>query len=99
MICGDVEIDRLFHRVRIGGAEVSLGPIEYKILKQLVEFPGRVFSRQELILAGWLERSKVDRRAVDVHIGQLRRLLRLHSNRVSIRTVRLVGEALSEISA
>ncbi|MFI0848449.1 winged-helix domain-containing protein [Mesorhizobium sp. IMUNJ 23232] len=99
VVYGDVEIDRLFHRVRIGGAEVPFGPIEYKILKHLVEYPGRVFSRNELIRVGWVESSDVDSRAVDVHVGQLRRLLRLHSSVVSIRTVRLAGYALNELSA
>src|SRR5918999_6244752 len=41
---GGVEMDLAGHRVRRGGQPVALGPTEYRLLRQLLENPGRVFS-------------------------------------------------------
>ena len=50
---GDIEMDRAAHRVRRGGKEVHLGPTEYKLLDHLIQHPGRVFSREQLLDAVW----------------------------------------------
>ncbi|HVT25195.1 MAG TPA: phosphate regulon transcriptional regulator PhoB, partial [Rhizomicrobium sp.] len=50
---GDIEMDRVAHRVRRGGREVHLGPTEYKLLDHLIQHPGRVFSREQLLDAVW----------------------------------------------
>ncbi|MGZ6009857.1 MAG: response regulator, partial [Rhizomicrobium sp.] len=50
---GDIEMDRAAHRVRRGGREVHLGPTEYKLLDHLIQHPGRVFSREQLLDAVW----------------------------------------------
>ena len=92
----DVEMNLSSHRVNCGSVDVSLGPIEYNILKILLESPKRVFRREELLVAVWPEGSDVDRRNVDVHVSQLRIRLMKHSNQVTIRTVRLVGYALDD---
>ena len=41
---GDIVIDRVAHRVKRGGAEVHLGPTEFRLLDYLMQHPGRVFS-------------------------------------------------------
>ncbi|MGD9740332.1 MAG: response regulator, partial [Bauldia sp.] len=50
---GDLELDRETHRVRRGGREIHLGPSEYKLLEFLMQSPGRVFSREQLLDAVW----------------------------------------------
>src|SRR6202521_4565076 len=50
---GDIEMDRGAHRVRRAGVEVHLGPTEYKLLDHLIQHPGRVFSREQLLDAVW----------------------------------------------
>lgn len=80
--------------VRHGAAETQLGPIEFKLLRRLLEAPGRVFSRSELIEAAWPANHYVQSRTVDVHVGHLRRTLEKMTGRKIIRTVRSNGYAI-----
>lgn len=80
--------------VRHGTAETQLGPIEFKLLRRLLEAPGRVFSRSELIEAAWPANHYVQSRTVDVHVGHLRRILEKMTGRKIIRTVRSTGYAI-----
>ena len=57
---GDIRMDRTAHRVWREGKEIHLGPTEFRLLDHLIEHPGRVFSREQLLNAG-------------VGIGRLRR--------------------------
>lgn len=92
----DIEMHIGSRRVHRNGTEIHLGAIEFNILRYLLQYPGRVFSRDELIQAAWPEDVRVDKRTVDVHIGRLRRQLRLDSNFNIIRTIRSAGYALDE---
>lgn len=96
IVYGDIEMDVVSHRVLARGSEMPVGPIDYRILGKLLAQPERVFSRQELIEAGWNSGSEVGFRTVDVHMSLLRRLLQRFSSMVSIRTVRLVGYSLDK---
>jgi two-component system phosphate regulon response regulator PhoB len=91
---GDIELDRTAHRVRRGGKEVKLGPTEYKLLDHLIQNPGRVFSREQLLNAVWGSGVFVEARTVDVHIGRLRKALRVEGTADPVRTVRSAGYAL-----
>jgi two-component system phosphate regulon response regulator PhoB len=62
----------------------------------LLERPGRVFSRAQLLDLVWGRSVEVDERTVDVHIGRLRRRLSKGKERDPIRTVRGAGYALDE---
>src|SRR5215470_15698881 len=46
---GDIELDRDTKRVSRSGREVPLGPTEFRLLEFLLENPGRVFSREQLL--------------------------------------------------
>ncbi|MEM1380456.1 MAG: phosphate regulon transcriptional regulator PhoB [Pseudomonadota bacterium] len=92
--CGDIEIDRTEHRVRRNGDEVHLGPTEYRLLDHLMQSPGRVFSREQLLNAVWGADVYVEVRTVDVHIGRLRKALAKHGEGNPIRTVRSAGYAI-----
>jgi two-component system, OmpR family, phosphate regulon response regulator PhoB len=91
---GDIVIDRVAHRVKREGREVHLGPTEFRLLDYLMQHPGRVFSREQLLDAVWGSDVYVEARTVDVHIGRLRKALNLSDEIDPIRTVRSAGYSL-----
>jgi len=93
---GDIEMDRAAHRVRRAGREIHLGPTEYKLLDHLIQHPGRVFSREQLLDAVWGSDVYVEARTVDVHVGRLRKALNIEGVIDPIRTVRSAGYALED---
>ncbi|HEX4709749.1 phosphate regulon transcriptional regulator PhoB [Phenylobacterium sp.] len=91
---GDILIDRVAHRVKRSGQEIHLGPTEFRLLDYLMQHPGRVFSREQLLDAVWGSDVYVEARTVDVHIGRLRKALGVTDNDDPIRTVRSAGYSL-----
>jgi two-component system phosphate regulon response regulator PhoB len=91
---GALVIDRVAHRVKRDGKEVHLGPTEFRLLDYLMQHPGRVFSREQLLDAVWGADVYVEARTVDVHIGRLRKALNVESSTDPIRTVRSAGYSL-----
>ena len=91
---GDIVIDRVAHRVRRGVREVHLGPTEFRLLDYLMQHPGRVFSREQLLDAVWGSDVYVEARTVDVHIGRLRKALTGGGEIDPVRTVRSAGYSL-----
>ena len=90
----DIEMDTASHRVRRGGAAISLGPTEFRMLKHFLEHPGRVFSRERLLDSVWGRDSDIEPRTVDVHIRRLRKAINVADAPDLIRTVRSAGYAL-----
>ena len=91
---GDLLIDRVAHRVKRAGLEIHLGPTEFRLLDYLMQHPGRVFSREQLLDAVWGSDVYVEARTVDVHIGRLRKALGVSDADDPIRTVRSAGYSL-----
>ena len=91
---GDIIIDRVAHRVKRDGKEVHLGPTEFRLLDYLMQHPGRVFSREQLLDAVWGSDVYVEARTVDVHVGRLRKALNGDTGSDPIRTVRSAGYSL-----
>jgi two-component system phosphate regulon response regulator PhoB len=91
---GDLSVDRVAHRVRRAGKDIHLGPTEFRLLDYLIQHPGRVFSREQLLDAVWGSDVYVEARTVDVHIGRLRKALGADTAPNPIRTVRSAGYAL-----
>lgn len=91
---GDIVIDRVAHRVRRSGQEIHLGPTEFRLLDHLMQHPGRVFSREQLLDAVWGSDVYVEARTVDVHVGRLRKALNVDGTVNPIRTVRSAGYSL-----
>jgi len=92
---GDLVIDRVAHRVKRSGKEIHLGPTEFRLLDYLMQHPGRVFSREQLLDAVWGSDVYVEARTVDVHIGRLRKALNRDDSELDpIRTVRSAGYSL-----
>lgn len=93
----DIKLDMAAHRVTRSEQDVHLGPTEFRLLQYLMEHPGRVFSREQLLDAVWGHDIYVELRTVDVHIRRLRKALCLDENMQDlIRTVRSAGYALEE---
>ncbi|PRX29788.1 two-component system, OmpR family, phosphate regulon response regulator PhoB [Meinhardsimonia xiamenensis] len=91
---GDIQLDAESHRVTRRGREVRLGPTEFRLLATLMEKPGRVWSREQLLDRVWGRDIYVETRTVDVHIGRLRKALCAGGESDPIRTVRGAGYAL-----
>ena len=91
---GDIVLDLDAHRVSRGGKYVHLGPTEFRLLQYLMERPGTVFSREELLNGVWGPDIYVEPRTVDVHIRRLRKALNVEESVDVIRTVRAAGYAL-----
>ena len=92
----DVEMDLVAHRVRRGVREIHLGPTEFRLLRHFLEYPGRVFSRTQLLDSVWGREADIEPRTVDVHIRRLRKALNGEAEPDLIRTVRAAGYALDE---
>ncbi|WP_300527299.1 phosphate regulon transcriptional regulator PhoB [Maricaulis sp.] len=88
---GDITMDRVAHRVKRADREIHLGPTEFRLLDYLMQHPGRVFSREQLLDAVWGSDVYVEARTVDVHVGRLRKALNTKEERDPIRTVRSAG--------
>jgi len=93
---GDIILDRERRRVRRGEREVHLGPTEFRLLDCLLQRPGRVYSREQLLDLVWGRDVYVEARTVDVHVGRLRKALNRRGEKDPIRTVRAAGYALDE---
>ena len=93
---GDIELDRVTHRVRRAGSDLHLGPTEFRLLEFLMRSPGRVFSREQLLNGVWGRDVYIDERTVDVHVGRLRRAVQRDGVPDPIRTVRGTGYAFDD---
>src|SRR6478735_8363047 len=96
---GDIALDRETRRVRRSGRELHLGPTEFRMLEFLMEKPGRVFTRSQLLDGVWGVDTEIDERTVDVHVGRLRKVLNRPRDKDPIRTVRGAGYAFDETFA
>lgn len=86
----DIELDPVRRLVSVGDVPVELTLKEFDLLQTLLEEPGRVFTRAQLLASVWGQVEYASGRTVDVHIAQLRAKLGPHS---PIRTVRGIGYA------
>ncbi|WP_405244108.1 phosphate regulon transcriptional regulator PhoB [Lentisalinibacter salinarum] len=92
---GELELDVAGHRVSVDGAEIQLGPTEYRLLKFLMTHPERVYSRGQLLDRVWGANVYVEERTVDVHIRRLRKALSARNAEHYIQTVRGAGYRFS----
>jgi len=90
----DLALDLSAHRVSRDGDPVHLGPTEFRLLRFLLERPGRVFSREQLLDAVWGRDAEVELRTVDVHIRRLRKAMNAGGKPDLVRTVRAAGYSL-----
>jgi two-component system phosphate regulon response regulator PhoB len=92
----DLVLDRERQSVTVKGAAVSLTKLEFSILGFLMENPGKVFSREQLLSGAWEGEAFVVDRTVDVHVKSIRQ--KLGACRDYIETVRGTGYRFIEFS-
>jgi len=88
MKVGKVVIDRLGHRVTVGGKPVRLTARELGLLVHLCERRGRVVSRDQALAAVWGDDYEGGARTVDIHVRRLRQKV---GDALPLSTVRGVG--------
>lgn len=93
---GDITVDLERHRVNFGDDVIKLGPTEFRLLVFLLEKPGRVWSREQLLDRVWGMNSDIDLRTVDVHVGRLRKALKINGRTDPVRTIRGFGYSLDQ---
>ncbi len=84
------------HEVRLDGKEIELTLKEYNILKKFLEYPGRVFSREQLLDSVWGFDFAGDIRTVDSHVARLRTKLGEWGNK-HLKTVYGIGYKIEEV--
>ena len=89
----DIRMDLVEKKVFRGENYIHLGPTEFRLLRMLMETPGKVFSREYLLKTVWGDNIYVESRTVDVHIRRLRKSLNDYGPDY-IRTVRATGYAI-----
>jgi two-component system, OmpR family, phosphate regulon response regulator PhoB len=96
LAAGDLMLDRKMRRVTRAGRDIDLSPTEFRLLEHLLQSPGRVYSRAQLLDAVWGREIYVDERTVDVHVGRLRKAITRGRESDPIRTVRGLGYSFDE---
>ncbi|AIQ47081.1 heme transporter CcmC [Paenibacillus sp. FSL R7-0273] len=92
-------IDRKNYEISDGNDVLLLPVKEFELLAQLAQYPGRLFSRSELIELVWGADYEGDERTVDVHIKRLRQRFADYQNDFLIRTVRGIGYKVEMVNA
>lgn len=70
-----LELDVVRHRVFADGVELSLRPLEFKLIATFLSHAGAVFSRAQLLEEVWGMSTEINTRTVDTHIKRLRTAL------------------------
>ena len=82
LIAGSIVLDHEAHRVTVDGSEVHLTATEFRLLHFLIERPGRVRTREQLLESVWGYNDEVDSRTIDTHVRRLRSKLGAEAERV-----------------
>jgi two-component system, OmpR family, phosphate regulon response regulator PhoB len=93
LTAGRIRLDTSRHEVTVDGQEVLLTALEFRLLKTLLQRPGRVQSRETLLSDVWGIQAEITTRTVDTHIKRLREKLGAPGD--VIETIRGVGYKLS----
>lgn len=95
MKIGGLHMDIARHEVHVHSKPVELTPREFKILRQFMESPGIVLSRQDLLNRVWGEDYALEEHALDVHIHSLRQKIETEPAKpLFIVTIRGIGYKL-----
>ena len=97
LTCGDLLLDREEFAVTAGGTPVALTAREFEILALLMEYPKKVFTREQIYQHVWGEDYFGDDNTVNVHISNLRSKLGRASDREYIKTVWGIGFKMAEV--
>lgn len=92
----DLTLDTAGHQVWRGGQRVIVTALEFAVLRTMLQAPGRVYTRTQLLQAAWPNPTTVDPQAVTVLIGSLRRKLEAGGATRLLHTLRGHGYVLRE---
>jgi len=92
--CGPITLDAVSHTVRVSGALIDLTITEFRLLQDLIEHPGKVRTRDQLLSAVWGYSFDGYSRTVDTHVRRLR--AKLGREAEIVETVRGVGYRAKE---
>jgi len=95
IIRGPLQVDTTRHRVTLDGHPLALTATEFRLLRVLAEYPGRVFTRDQLLSRAVSPDAAVVDRNIDVHIRSIRK--KLGSNASFVETVRGIGYRFAEV--
>jgi two-component system OmpR family response regulator len=88
---GNLELDRLSHRVTRGGEEILLQPREFRLLEYLMQHAGQVVTRTMLLEKVWDYHFDPQTNVIDVHVSRLRSKIDRGHDRPLLHTVRGAG--------
>jgi two-component system phosphate regulon response regulator PhoB len=94
VVQGELRIDPTRHRVSWGARTIELTVTEFRILHYLALSPGRVFSREQILVHALGPNVEVTDRSVDVHVRSIRK--KLGAQRDLVETVRGIGYRFAE---
>ena len=88
---GPIALNPDSHSVTIHDQVITIGQTEYRLLHFLMQNPGRLYSRTQLLDRVWGQNTFIEERTVDVHVLRLRKILKpLHADSM-VQTVRGAG--------
>lgn len=90
----DLKLELTTQALSIAGEDISLTPIEFKILYQLIKDEGMVKSRQDLLESVWGKGQNVIDRTVDQHVSKLRK--KLAPSKMTVKSLHKKGYLLAE---
>jgi len=94
---GPIRLDPDKHSVTMNDEPINLTPSEFKLLQTLMGYPGKVFTRSELLDRLYSDGGEVIDRVIDVHMGKLRQKLEPNPSQPRyLLTVHGVGYRLSD---
>ncbi len=94
LTAGRLVLDPQRHQVRHGETELRLSPTEFRILKVLMQQPGRVVSHKDLVEQVWEGQLSEDSTVLVAHMSNLRAKLRHVNGYSMLRTVHGVGYSI-----
>jgi two-component system OmpR family response regulator len=95
---GDLELDRLSHRVSRGGGEIVLQPREFRLLEYLMRHAGQVVTRTMLLENVWDYHFDPQTNVIDVHVSRLRSKIDKGFDKPLLQTIRGAGYMIRDSS-
>jgi len=95
---GELTMDRKTFQVTVNGESLTLPLKEFELLFKLASYPGRTFSREQLIQDVWGYDFHGNDRTLDVHINRLRERFPEEEHSFKITTIRGLGYRLERLS-
>lgn len=93
---GELFMNQKTYEVLFNGEEITLPLKEFELLFKLSSYPGRTFSRDQLIEDIWGYNFEGNERTLDVHINRLRERFFYKNESFKIKTIRGLGYRLEE---